>query len=53
MLMALAGNKADLADSRAVTKEEAAAYAVENGLAFWETSAKTNVSVLEVSASHE
>lgn len=51
MLMALAGNKADLADSRAVTKEEAAAYAEENGLAFWETSAKTNVSVLEVSHS--
>lgn len=49
MLMALAGNKADLADSRAVTKEEASAYAEENGLAFWETSAKTNVSVLEVS----
>ncbi|KAK9867040.1 hypothetical protein WJX84_010578 [Apatococcus fuscideae] len=48
MLMALAGNKADLADSRAVTKEEASAYAEENGLAFCETSAKTNVNVLEV-----
>ncbi len=48
MLMALAGNKADLADSRAVTKEEATAYAEENSLAFAETSAKTNVNVVEV-----
>ena len=48
MLMALAGNKADLADSRAVTKEEATAYAEENSLAFCETSAKTNVNVVEV-----
>ena len=40
-VIALAGNKADLAaDARAVTSEEARAYAAENGLHFWETSAK-------------
>ena len=40
-VIALAGNKADLgADGRAVAAEEARAYAAENGLHFWETSAK-------------
>ncbi|KAK9809172.1 hypothetical protein WJX72_010637 [[Myrmecia] bisecta] len=48
MIMALAGNKADLADTRAVTTEEAQAYADENGLFFWETSAKANLNVSEV-----
>ncbi|BDA44019.1 Ras-related protein Rab-5C [Coccomyxa sp. Obi] len=48
MIMALAGNKADLAAQRAVTTEEAKAYADENSLFFWETSAKTNVNVAEV-----
>ncbi|EIE25802.1 small rab-related GTPase [Coccomyxa subellipsoidea C-169] len=48
MIMALAGNKADLAAQRAVTSEDAKAYADENSLFFWETSAKTNVNVAEV-----
>jgi Ras-related protein Rab-5C len=48
MIMSLAGNKADLADHRAVTVEDAQAYADENGLQFWETSAKSNLNVNEV-----
>uniref|UniRef100_F6HFX6 Ras-related protein RHN1 n=1 Tax=Vitis vinifera TaxID=29760 RepID=F6HFX6_VITVI len=45
MVMALAGNKADLEDKRKVTAEEARVYAEENGLFFTETSAKTAVNV--------
>ncbi|KAF3670771.1 Ras-related protein RABF2a [Capsicum annuum] len=45
MVMALAGNKADLEDKRKVTAEEARLYAEENGLFFTETSAKTAVNV--------
>ncbi|KAK9794668.1 hypothetical protein WJX73_004455 [Symbiochloris irregularis] len=48
MVMALAGNKADLADARAVTTEEAQTFADDNNLFFWETSAKTNQNVLEL-----
>lgn len=48
MIMALAGNKADLAEARAVTKEEAQIYADENSLTFWETSAKANMNVTDV-----
>lgn len=48
MIMSLAGNKADLAEQRAVSTEEAKAYADENGLAYWETSAKSNTNVSEV-----
>jgi Ras-related protein Rab-5C len=77
LVMALAGNKADLGESRAVTVEEAQvrpsvfalpivgivaefskpmeqlvwilqAYAEENGLHFWETSAKANLNVNEL-----
>jgi Ras-related protein Rab-5C len=44
----LAGNKADLAASRAVDYEEAKQYADENGLLFMETSAKTAVNVNEI-----
>ena len=41
IVMALAGNKADLAEeSRAVETAEAAEYAASNGLIFMETSAK-------------
>lgn len=43
-----AGNKADLEGSRAVTAEEATAYANENGLFFMETSAKTAANVNEL-----
>jgi len=45
LVMALAGNKADLAEKRQVEVEEAQAYADENGLFFMETSAKTAANV--------
>lgn len=44
----ITGNKADLESSRAVTVEEATAYATENGLFFMETSAKTAANVNEL-----
>ena len=51
-VIALAGNKADLAASdpskRAVTAEEATAYASEHSLLFLETSAKTSANVAEL-----
>ncbi|XP_061911582.1 ras-related protein Rab-5C-like isoform X1 [Entelurus aequoreus] len=43
IVMALAGNKADMADKRAVEHQEAQAYADKNGLLFMETSAKTGL----------
>jgi len=48
MVMALAGNKADLLDARKVETEEAKVYAEENGLFFVETSAKTATNVNEI-----
>ena len=45
LVMALAGNKADLADQRQVSEAEARAYAEQNGLLFFETSAKTAANV--------
>ncbi|KAG2301823.1 hypothetical protein Bca52824_030474 [Brassica carinata] len=45
MVMALAGNKADLLDARKVSPEEAEIYAQENRLFFMETSAKTATNV--------
>lgn len=48
MIMALAGNKADLVEARAVTSEEAQSFAEENSLYFLETSAKTNANVAEL-----
>lgn len=48
MVMALAGNKADLEDRRNVPAEEARLYAEENGLFFMETSAKTAVNVNDI-----
>lgn len=48
MIMALAGNKADLESQRAVSVDEAQAYAAENGLYFLETSAKTAANVNEL-----
>ncbi|TYJ17874.1 hypothetical protein E1A91_A09G083900v1 [Gossypium mustelinum] len=42
MVMALAGNKADLLDAKNVETEEAKTYAQENSLFFVETSAKTS-----------
>eukprot|EP00162_Nutomonas_longa_P007987 comp18171_c0_seq2/m.32020 comp18171_c0_seq2/g.32020 ORF comp18171_c0_seq2/g.32020 comp18171_c0_seq2/m.32020 type:complete len:129 (-) comp18171_c0_seq2:117-503(-) len=41
IVIALAGNKADLAAKRKVEFEEANQYATENGIFFMETSAKT------------
>ncbi|BES88652.1 unnamed protein product [Nesidiocoris tenuis] len=48
IVIALAGNKADLANKRSVELEEAQAYAEENGLLFMETSAKTAKNVNEI-----
>ncbi|KAK4588916.1 hypothetical protein RGQ29_019783 [Quercus rubra] len=48
MVMALAGNKADLLDAKKVEAEEAQAYAQEHGLFFMETSAKTAANVNDV-----
>jgi Ras-related protein Rab-2A len=41
----LIGNKADLADQREVLEEEARAYAEQNRMTYFETSAKTGDSV--------
>jgi len=48
IIIALAGNKCDLDDKRAVAPAEAQAYADENGLVFMETSAKSAVNVNEL-----
>eukprot|EP00730_Choanoeca_flexa_P018478 TRINITY_DN8987_c0_g1_i2.p2 TRINITY_DN8987_c0_g1~~TRINITY_DN8987_c0_g1_i2.p2 ORF type:complete len:205 (+),score=51.50 TRINITY_DN8987_c0_g1_i2:203-817(+) len=48
IVIALAGNKADLAAKRQVNTDEAAQYAEENGLLFMETSAKTAMNVNEI-----
>jgi hypothetical protein len=45
MVLALAGNKLDLAEQRQVPQEKALAYAEENGIFFIETSAKTSQNV--------
>lgn len=47
-LIALAGNKSDLDSSRAVKREDAQAYADQEGIIFMETSAKTGVNVNEL-----
>lgn len=48
IVIALAGNKADLANKRVVEYEEAQAYADDNGLLFMETSAKTAMNVNDI-----
>ncbi|KAF5096606.1 hypothetical protein D0Z00_002731 [Geotrichum galactomycetum] len=48
IIIALAGNKLDLAENREVQTEEAAAYAKEAGLLFFETSAKSGENVTEL-----
>jgi small GTP-binding protein len=48
IVIALVGNKLDLASKRAVDHNEAKMYADENNLLFMETSAKTAVNVVEV-----
>ena len=48
IVIALAGNKADLAAKRQIEVVDAQAYADENGLIFMETSAKTAVNVNDI-----
>lgn len=48
IVIALAGNKLDLAPKRKIQPEEAQSYADENGILFMETSAKTPVNVNEL-----
>ncbi|KAL1918134.1 uncharacterized protein VTP21DRAFT_3400 [Calcarisporiella thermophila] len=48
IIIALAGNKKDLESQRAVSTQEAQAYAEEAGLLFFETSAKTAENVNEL-----
>jgi len=48
VVIALAGNKVDREAERKVSADEARKYAEENGLAFIETSAKTNINVREL-----
>ena len=48
IVIALAGNKADLANKRMVEFAEAQAYAEENSLLFMETSAKTAMNVNDI-----
>jgi|UniRef100_A0AC35FUT9 small GTP-binding protein len=48
IVIALAGNKADLASKRVVEYEEAQAYAEDNGLLFMETSAKSSMNVNDI-----
>jgi len=48
IVIALAGNKVDLAPKRKVEVEEAQSYSDENGILFMETSAKTAANVNEL-----
>jgi Ras-related protein Rab-5C len=48
IVIALAGNKLDRQEQRAVDIEEAKEYADTNSIRFMETSAKTNVNVVEL-----
>eukprot|EP00064_Thunnus_orientalis_P011180 superscaffoldBa00001588_g11210 len=48
IVIALAGNKADIANKRAVELQEAQTYADDNSLLFMETSAKTAMNVNEI-----
>ncbi|KAF2979447.1 hypothetical protein EK904_003140 [Melospiza melodia maxima] len=48
IVIALAGNKADLANKRAVDFQDAQTYADDNSLLFMETSAKTAMNVNEI-----
>ena len=48
MVIALAGNKADVREGRAVPADEANAYAADAGIICMDTSAKTGLNVKEV-----
>ena len=43
----LIGNKCDLEDERAVSREEAEQLAADNGMMYFETSARSNINVRE------
>lgn len=45
IVIALAGNKCDLVERRAITSDEAREFAQEAGLLFFETSAKEAINV--------
>jgi Ras-related protein Rab-5C len=47
VVIALVGNKVDLSENRKVTRSEAKQYADENGLLFYEVSAKTGSNIKE------
>lgn len=51
IVIMLIGNKCDLSEKRAVSREEGEKFAKDNGLFFLETSAKTDQNVDEVSNS--
>ena len=48
VVIALAGNKADVREGRAVPADEAKAYAADAGIICMDTSAKTGLNVKEV-----
>lgn len=48
IVIALAGNKTDLEDSRSVSREEGEMYAESEGLMFFETSAQSGANVADV-----
>ena len=49
-MIAFVGNKVDIADSREVETDDAASYAGNNSLLFFEASAKTGVQVNDIFA---
>lgn len=48
LIIALVGNKVDLAESRVISEADARAYAAETGLLYFEASAKTDTNVREI-----
>ncbi|ETO06740.1 Rab5 [Reticulomyxa filosa] len=48
VVIALAGNKVDLEESRQITTQEGEQYANDNQFIFFETSAKTNANIKEI-----
>lgn len=48
LVIALVGNKADLAEQRTVAEGDARSYASDTGLLYFETSARDNLNVTEL-----
>lgn len=48
LVIALVGNKVDLADQRTLAEADAREYAAEAGLLYFESSAKENINVIEL-----